>query len=65
MAKTTKRIIQLGLALVAAPYLGTFIFLTTRWALTGYMPPGGDTRAILSLFIGLLPTMAAVIVEIE
>lgn len=65
MTKTTKRIIQLGLAMIAAPYLGAFIFLTARWALTGYMPQGGGDRVPVSFFIGVLPLLAAAILEIE
>lgn len=65
MTKTTKRIIQLGLALVAAPYLGTFIFLTARWVMTGYMPQGGGDRACIGFFVSTLPVMAAVLLEIE
>lgn len=65
MTKTTKRIIQLGLAMIAAPYLGAFIFLTARWVLTGYMPQGGGDRAPVSFFIGVLPLLAAAILEIE
>lgn len=65
MTKTTKRIIQLGLALIAAPYLGVFLFITARWVLTGYMPQGGGDRAMVSFFMSLLPAMAAAILEIE
>ena len=65
MTKTTKRIIQLGLAMIAAPYLGAFIFLTARWVLTGYIPQGGGDRAMVGLFVSTLPVMAAVLLEIE
>lgn len=65
MTKTTKRIIQLGLAMIAAPYLGTLIFLTARWVLTGYMPQGGGDRAMVGMFLSSLPLMAALILEIE